>query len=210
MAGPVSEWLSLSDVAEILGVHPSTVRGWSDEGILPVHRTKGGHRRYRRSEVELWMLAHRSNGANEAHLVFQNALRNTRFQVSEGRLGQESWYTKLDEDAREQYRVSGRALLQGLIHALNTGGQEMLSEAEALGYEYASRGRRYGMNSVEAAHAFLFFRNVLIESMLSVYEAAAVNSPHAWSNMFRKVNEFTDLILITLLETYEAYQRAGR
>lgn len=210
MTAPVSEWLSLSDVAAILGVHPSTVRGWSDEGILPVHRTKGGHRRYRRSEIELWMLAHRSNGANEANLVFQNALRNTRFQVSEGRLSQESWYAKLDDEARDQYRISGRSLLQGLIHALNTGGQEALSEAEALGYEYASRGRRYGMNSVEATHAFLFFRNVLIESMLSVYEAAAVNSPHAWSSMFRKVNEFTDLILVTLLETYEAYHRAGR
>jgi excisionase family DNA binding protein len=202
--------LSLSDVAHLLGVHPSTVRGWSDQGILPVHRTQGGHRRYRRSEVELWMLAHNSNGANEANLVFQNALRSTRFQISEGRLAQEPWYVKLDDEAREQYRVSGRSLLQGLIHALNTGDRETMSEAEALGYEYASRGRRYGLNSVEATRAFLFFRNLLIESMLSVYEAAAVHSPHAWSSMFRKVNEFTDLILITLLETYEAYQRAGR
>ncbi|MCK4977066.1 MAG: helix-turn-helix domain-containing protein, partial [Anaerolineales bacterium] len=47
-----NEWLSLSDAAEILGVHPSTVRKWSDEGVLPVRRTKGGHRRYLRSEVE--------------------------------------------------------------------------------------------------------------------------------------------------------------
>ncbi len=206
----LADWLSLSDVAQILGVHPSTVRSWSDQGILPVHRTKGGHRRYLRSEVDLWLLAHRANGASEANLVFQNALRNTRFQISEGRLASERWYAKLDDEAREQYRSSGRALLQGLIHALNSGGKEALSEAEALGYEYASRGRRYGLNSVDAAHAFLFFRNVLVESMLSVYEAAAVQSPHAWSNMFRKVNEFTDQILITILETYEAYQRAGR
>ncbi|MDI6693485.1 MAG: helix-turn-helix domain-containing protein [Anaerolineales bacterium] len=206
----LADWLSLSDVAQILGVHPSTVRSWSDQGILPVHRTKGGHRRYLRSEVDLWLLAHRANGAGEANLVFQNALRNTRFQISEGRLASEHWYAKLDNEAREQYRASGRALLQGLIHALNTGDKEALSEAEALGYEYASRGRRYGLNSVDAAHAFLFFRNVLIESMLSVYEAAAVQSPHAWSNMFRKVNEFTDQILVTILETYEAYQRAGR
>jgi hypothetical protein len=49
-----------------------------------------------------------------------------------------------------------------------------------------------------------------MDSMLSVYEAAAVSSPHAWSDMFRKVTEFTDEILVTLLETYEAYQRANR
>jgi hypothetical protein len=51
---------------------------------------------------------------------------------------------------------------------------------------------------------------VLIESMLSIYEAAAVQSSHAWSDMFRKINAFTDHILVTLLETYEAYQRANR
>ena len=49
------EWLSLSEIAELLGVHPSTVRSWSDQGRMPVHRTQGGHRRYRRSEIELWM-----------------------------------------------------------------------------------------------------------------------------------------------------------
>ena len=137
-------------------------------------------------------------------------MRNTRFQISEGRLAAEPWYAKLDEEAREQYRVSGRALLQGLIQALSSNGEQAAAEAEALGYEYASRGRRYGLSSVEATHALLFFRNMLIESMLSVYESAAVHSPHAWSNMFRKINEFTDHILITILETYEAYQRASR
>jgi excisionase family DNA binding protein len=204
------EWLTLSDVAEILGIHPSTVRSWSDQGVLPVHRTKGGHRRYLRTEVDLWMLAQRNQGSNEAHLVIQNALRSTRFQISEGRLAQEAWYKRLDEEAREQYRVSGRTLMQGLIHSMHADPQQVNLEAEALGYEYASRGRRYGLNSIEATHAFLFFRNVLLESMLAVYESAAVQSPHAWSGMFRKINEFTDQIMITLLETYDAYQRNTR
>lgn len=205
-----TEWLSLSDVAQILGIHPSTVRSWSDQGVLPVHRTKGGHRRYMRNEVDLWVLAQRSDPNSEANLVVQSAMRNTRLQISEGRLAAEAWYAKLDEEAREQYRVSGRALLQGLIQALSSNDEQAGAEAEALGYEYASRGRRYGLTSVEATHALLFFRNLLIESMLSVYESAAVHSPHAWSSMFRKINEFTDRILITILETYEAYQRASR
>lgn len=204
-----TEWLSLSKVAQILGVHPSTVRNWSDQGVLPVHRTNGGHRRYLRSEVELWMQSQRADGPTDLHLVVQNALRSTRLQVSDGRLKAEPWYNKLDEDAREQYRLSGRALLQGLISFINSDGKKANAEAEALGYEYASRGRRCGLNSIEAAHAFLFFRNVLMESMLSVYEAAAVRSPYAWSDMFRKVTDFTDQILITLLETYEAYQRVN-
>jgi excisionase family DNA binding protein len=204
------DWLSLSEVAEILGVHPSTVRNWSDQGALPVHRTQGGHRRYMRSEVELWMLSQSANGSGDARLVVQNALKNTRFKVSEGRLGQESWYVKLDGEAREQYRQSGRRLMQGLIDFLSSDGKLAEAEAHALGYEYASRGRRHGLSEADAVNAFLFFRNMLLESMLSVYEAAAVQSPFAWSDMFRKINAFTDQILLALLETYEAYQRGNR
>jgi excisionase family DNA binding protein len=204
------EWLSLSKVALILGVHPSTVRNWSDQGVLPVHRTKGGHRRYLRSEIELWMQTQRTDGPDEAHLVVQNALKNTRFQISEGRLKEEAWYNKLDEEARVQYRMSGRSLLQGLTNYLTSDGLAAISDAEALGYEYASRGRRCGLNTVEATHAFLFFRNVLMESMLSVYESAAVRSPQAWGDMFKRVSEFTDHIMLTILETYEVYQRANR
>ena len=202
-----TDWLSLGEVAKILGVHPSTARNWSDQGVLPVHRTNGGHRRYLRSEVELWMQAQRSNGSNEVDLMVQGALRNTRFKISEGQLSAESWYAKLDDAAREQYRMSGRTLLQGLINYMHAE-EESSAEAESLGSEYAGRGRRYGLSISEAVNAFLFFRNSLLEAMLGMYEAAAVRSPHAWGNMFRRIYRFTDQILLTILETYDAYQRA--
>jgi excisionase family DNA binding protein len=206
LALPV-EWLSLSKAAELLGVHPGTVRIWSDQGVLPVHRTQGGHRRYKRDEVELWMQSQRDTGQSGLDLVVQTALRNTRFQISEGRLSEEGWYNKLDEEAREQYRQSGRGLVQGLIGYLGSNGKVAEAEARALGYEYAARARRYELSMIEATSAFLFFRNVLVESMLAVYEAASVRSPNAWSELLRKVNAFTDRILTTLLETYDAYNR---
>jgi excisionase family DNA binding protein len=203
-------WLSLSQVSQILGVHPSTVRSWANQGFIPVHRTNGGHRRFLKSEIELWVQARRVDGPLDVHLVMQNALRNTRFQISEGKLNEEDWYNKLDEEAREQYRVSGRSLLQGLMTSMSEDQRAASLEAETLGYEYASRGRRCDLNAVEATHAFLFFRNMLLESMLAVYEAASIRSPKVWSDMFLRMTAFTDRILITLLETYEVYQQGGK
>ena len=202
--------MSLSEVAAVLGIHPSTVRGWSDRGLLPYHRTQGGHRRYLRSEIDLWLQSQRAEEPADIGLVVQNALRNTRFQVSEGRLEVEGWYVKLDAEAREQYRHSGRTLLQGLISYLYSDPGAASAEAEAIGYEYANRARRSGLNEVEAVHAFMFFRNLLVDSMLAVYEAASVHSPYAWSNLFRRVNSYTDEIMIALLETYDAYQKVNR
>ena len=204
------DWLSLSEVAGMLGVHPSTVRSWSDRGHLPAHRTQGGHRRYRRTEVEMWIQTHRDEGLDEGHLVVQAALKDIRVRVSEGSLENEGWYDKLDEEARDQYRRSGRALLQGLLESLAADGEYDDSEARSLGFEYASRGWRRGLTAAEASRAFLFFRNVLLDAMLSVYEESTIQTPKAWSDTFRKIYRFTDRIQITLLETYEAYQRGSR
>jgi excisionase family DNA binding protein len=203
-------WLNLSEVSKLLGIHPSTVRNWSDQGLLPVHRTQGGHRRYLRSELELWMQSQRASGPSEVDLMVQSGVRNIRFQISEGHLNEEAWYAKLDDEARVQYRSSGRTLVQGLIGYLGSNSGEGRAQAEGLGYEYAARGRRCGLSVVEATHAFLFFRNLLVESLMETYESASIRSPSAWSEMFRKLTAFTDRILITLLETYEAYERGNR
>ncbi len=202
------EWLSLKDVAGMLGVHPSTVRSWSDKGILPVHRTQGGHRRFKRSEVSLWATS-RGQPAIEPVSVVQAAVRNIRLQISEGRLEAEAWYQKLDEAARAQYRQSARTLLQGLINYLSSTGEEAASEAHSIGYEYASRARRFGLSSVDAARAFLFFRDVLLQSVIQVYQEANIPSGQAWGEILRKVNAFTDLILLHLLDTYRALENAN-
>ncbi len=204
------DWMGLSEVATMLGVHPSTVRSWSDKGHLPAHRTQGGHRRFRRRDVELWIQTHREEGLDEGHQVVQAALKNIRVKVSEGRLENEGWYEKLDEEARNQYRRSGRALLQGLLESLAADGEYDNAEARSLGFEYASRGWRRGLTAAEASRAFLFFRNVLLEAMLTVYEDSTIQTPKAWSDIFRKIYRFTDQIQLTLLETYDAYQRGNR
>lgn len=201
------QWLSLHEAAELLGVHPSTVRAWSDKGVLPVHRTQGGHRRYRRREVLLWADTMRGGQAIEPASVIQAAVRNIRMQISEGRLEAESWYQKLDENARAQYRQSAHSLFQGLINYLSSDGDEAASEAHSIGYEYASRARRFGLSNVDAARAFLFFRDALLQSVIQVYQEANVPSGQAWGDILRKVNAFTDMILLHLLETFESLKR---
>jgi excisionase family DNA binding protein len=48
----MTENLTASTAAEILGVHPDTVRRWADEGKLPFWTTPGGQMRFRREDVE--------------------------------------------------------------------------------------------------------------------------------------------------------------
>jgi excisionase family DNA binding protein len=204
------EWLSLGEAADSLGVHPSTVRSWADQGRLPTHRTPGGHRRFRKQDIDLQLKQRNEGGGLEAATVVQTILRTARLTIGEGALESEEWYQKLDDESRAQYRLSGRSLVQGLVSHLYSDGVGMEAEARSLGYEYASRGRRCGLSNVEAAHAFQFFRTMVMDSVLDAYESAAPNSPQAWTDMVRKMNRFSDLIIITLLETYDAFARSGR
>jgi len=189
------EWLSLKGASELLGVHPSTVRLWSNKGLLPVHLTQGGHRRYLRNEVELWRANYQQVEPGE---MMQLVIRNVRVQIAEGKLEAETWYQKLDVQARMQYRESARSLFHGLM-AFISDGENAAVESHAIGYEYASRARRYGLSYVDAARAFLFFRYTLIESVMNVYRKANVSS----QDMLQKIHIFTDEILISLLETYQ-------
>ena len=202
-------WLSLSEAADVLGVHPSTVRNWADQGRLPVHRTQGGHRRFKRSELEVWTHSERSGVEEEATVVVQSALGYTRMRISDGQLEAEDWYQKLDNAARDTYRRSGRDLLQGLITFISSDQEAGKAQAHALGYDYATIGRRQNLTPVEATQAFLFFRNAMLESMMNVYEASAVHSPHAWGDMLRKIHGFTDHVLLSLLKTYQAFERGS-
>jgi excisionase family DNA binding protein len=200
------DWLTLQQTAALLGVHPGTVRNWSDKGVLPVYRTRGGHRRFKRLEVELWASTSRGGDTIDPASVVQAALRSIRLRISEGKLAGEPWYRTLDDEARRQYRESAQALFQGLMHYVAAGGEDGQVEARAIGYDYARRAQRSGMHAADAARAFMFFRDALLQSVIEVYQVANVPSGRAWGEVLRLVNAFTDLILIELLETFQFRQ----
>ena len=49
------DWLTLGQAAKYLGMAQSTIRKWSDNGRVPAFYTPGGHRRYRRSDLETFL-----------------------------------------------------------------------------------------------------------------------------------------------------------
>jgi excisionase family DNA binding protein len=53
--GGTMEWLTLGQAAKYLGVAQSTIRKWSDLGRVPAFYTPGGHRRYRRGDLDAFL-----------------------------------------------------------------------------------------------------------------------------------------------------------
>src|SRR5579872_5863571 len=49
------DWLTLGQAARFLGVAQSTIRKWSDQGRVAAFYTPGGHRRFRRGDLEAFV-----------------------------------------------------------------------------------------------------------------------------------------------------------
>src|SRR3954465_15092624 len=49
------DWLTLGQAAKYLGVAQSTIRKWSDVGRVPAFYTPGGHRRFKRGDLEAFL-----------------------------------------------------------------------------------------------------------------------------------------------------------
>src|SRR5437899_11748444 len=89
------EWIGLRQAADMLGMHPATVRLWADRNELPSRRTGGGHRRFRRADIEAHLRQDQEAGfalRPAAQLLVQSVLGRVRFAFTDGTLDNLPWY----------------------------------------------------------------------------------------------------------------------
>jgi excisionase family DNA binding protein len=199
------EWLSLSEAAELLGMHPATVRLWADRNELPSRRTNGGHRRFRRSDIEARLRQDAERKPRPtAQLLVQSVLGRVRFAFTDGTLKTMPWYEHFNDSALEAYRSLGRRVLELLLRALNDGtpAEELRAEAVLLGTEYGSVTRDSHVPVADAVRAFLYFRSLVDESVIQLAEVQGVlDRPDIpWAESLYQIQTLTNELLPALIE----------
>jgi excisionase family DNA binding protein len=198
-----SDWLSLQEAAQLLGVHPATVRNWADEGKIFSRRTPGGHRRFRKADLMQFANAQGELQPLELQVILQNALGQTRMQVGDGTLSHEGWYARMSEPTRAELRQQGRRVLEGIRHYLASGAQDtQLTSAIKLGEEYARALRQDQMTLPQAVRGFFYFSDVVTNSILTWSEITPRN-PSDWATLLRQVNTYINAMLLSIIEYYE-------
>lgn len=202
-----SAWLSLREAADMLGVHPATVRNWADDGKLPARRTPGGHRRFRRADLLQYAETHVHGQSDiqptEVQVILQNALGKTRMEIGTSDLVDAPWYTAMSETGRMELRERGRSVLEALRQYIATDApDEGLSIAITLGKEYATILSNDGLTLPQAVRGLFYFSDFVINSVLTWSELTP-RSTSEWGTMLRQVNTFINTMLLSIIEFYE-------
>lgn len=202
---PGDDWLSLRQVAEMLGMHPATVRLWADRNELPSRRTNGGHRRFRRIDIEAHLRQETERKPHPAaQLLVQSVLGRVRFAFTDGTLNTLPWYQHFNEAARDAYRSLGRRMLELLLRALtdSTVSEDLRRDAVQLGSEYGSITCTSHVPVADAVRAFLYFRNIVDESVLQLAEVRGTRDHQdvPWAESLRQIQALTNEILPALIE----------
>jgi excisionase family DNA binding protein len=197
-------WLTIKEAAQRLGVHPTTLRRWADEGQMPVMFTPGGHRRFSSLEVEN-LIEERSRlkvvfGVEEIWAA--DALSRTRSELLAHR--EKSWLATRDEQEREIKRNLGRRMMGLLLQyiSLSEGGDEILEEAHSIGVNHAKYAMRLGMPSRDALEAAMFFRDTVIEAAIDLPETANIRA-ESNTRLLRRINELLNAFQLAIAETYD-------
>ena len=207
MSPKQSQWLSLSDASEVLGVHFTTLRRWADAGTVPCFRTPGGHRRFRRADLESWVA-----GTGVAALVpqseaiVQSAVGHARREMARNAVSHESWYIAFErEEDRQEMRNTGRRLFGLAIQYMSRTRDRdpVLQEGQRIGEFYGQQAARHGISLVDTVRALFFFRESLLRAAKpgqahpGQYDAEDVR-------IHRQLRHFLDEVMYACLASYEA------
>ncbi len=198
----VDRWLDLSEAAQHLGVHFTTLRRWADAGQVPCIRTPGGRRRFAEADLQRFMLGLRQPNRSMVPLE-SRALDMARQEIRAHYPAQSQLLSHFGEQQRSWFKYSGQALLGLLIQfsSRSDSGDIFLDEARRLASEYGAMCCQAGMTVTDTVRTFLFFSH----SMLStVQQAGSVNGPadEEGLRLYKRMSDFMDAALLATLESY--------
>jgi excisionase family DNA binding protein len=206
-----TQWLTLKDASEFLGVHFTTLRAWADGGEIRVFRTPGGHRRFSLADLRRFLDERATQGLvkSETALV-EAAVGLVRRELESLPQEQANWNHPLsDEAANNSRRHRGRQLFTLAITYVMKPSQRprLMEEGRKLGREYGREARQSNVGLAATGRAVRFFRSQLIQAVRSEEQSGGMDADDVRIQWL--IDQFLDEVLYAVLDGYEQDDAGG-
>lgn len=200
-----TEWISLHDASALLGVAPSTVRRWGDDGRLPTRRTLGGHRRFLRVAVE------QLRRELQPPPAVADVTATRHWSVDHAELMRQDWHTRFGGHAStDRMRSLGQRLLGMLMQYINapSSSERLLHEARDVGTIYGQEASQLNVSLLETIEAFLYFRRAFA-ALARPNPAATPPDSAEIARLRGRLDQFMDEILLGTIAGFEQGRQAA-
>ncbi len=196
------KWLTLEQASERLGIHPTTLRRWVDEGQIDAFLTPGGHRRFWLADLERFEQEHHRSRLPLLPMPewADHAIAQTRQEITT-----QQWAAPYGEEERERQRMLGRRLIGLTLQYLATSGENdaLLAEARSLGTEHARNAMNRGQSLLSLLQAISFFRTTLLEVALLERPHSSAAHYEANTRLLRRIERLLSEVQTGVVELFE-------
>lgn len=196
------KWLDLSDAADYLGVHFTTLRRWADAGQIPYLRTPGRRRRFSVHVLDAFIQQMQQGGQIHAAAIQplqERAIVHTRENLR-NMPAAENWIERIDQSQRSSMKGTGHLLMALLLqyNSRNDGGDAYLDEGRRIMREYSQICTEAGLSLQETVRIFLFFRSSILDA---VYETGSLvgGGDLEGRRIFHRSTDFLDTLILELI-----------
>ncbi len=202
------DWLSIREASRMLGVHIGTVREWADAGVLPSYRTPGGHRRFSLYDIRNFLQGRQQRSPSaQPNASLDHALVRVRQEMQAHPLDNTGWFhdntPAPNAENRARQREFGQHLLRTVVAFVEhpDSRDQLLDEGRRTARAYGRAIAAGGLSAGNAARATIYFRQLILKSVLDVQLGARVNTEED-ARLFQRVSAFVDEILLAILDNY--------
>ncbi len=202
-----SEWLDLSEAADLLGVHFTTLRRWADNGQIEYIRTPGNRRKFQRKALEDFIQRHKHLTIAHRDLLAleDKALARSRQSLQSMKITEQSWYLQMSEEQRSELRGAGNRLIALMMQysAREDNGELFLEEARWLTRAYGTICFEAGVSITDCLRIYLLFRRRILDAVNETNALAGMSNQESL-RLYQKSNYFLDETLIAMFDQYNS------
>ena len=197
------EWMWLSEAAEYLGVHFTTLRRWSDSGEISCFKTPGGWRRFKKSDLDNFL--NRSQEGKETKLILfssETAKPELIREIKQLNMREEPWYGQISKENQRLMASHGRKLIGTLMQytSRDDEGEVYLQRGKKLAEGYGQLCQRSGLSIIQTVKTFVMIRHSIVDSLCEAGMVVEDSGEDTWK-LYQRVNHFLDAVLVAILES---------
>jgi excisionase family DNA binding protein len=200
--------MSLGEAARVLGVAPTTLRRWADDGVVRSFVTPGGHRRFMRSSIDALVPADRRDRPSLERLGETPEHMARAYRRSIGRpTGDPDWLRGVQGADRDPLREHGRGLSAALLGYLDASTQPerdaRLAEASEAAAHYGRLARARGASIHEAVAAYLRFSRPFLSELAALARRRNLDTAEA-TELLETALAALDTLLLATIDAHQA------